>query len=353
MRMQIRQGGKGMENNLLFINQNKNIIQEFLAAMEGKEWPMDIDTADSGLEAAFLLKKKMYKVVVTGLDLPTYDGTKIVEYLNQNYPRTVCIVYTWRLELVHLKLLINERKVFRIFQRPTDYSKMYEAILDGFVLYDKEEADELDQQELKRSLQELSGEITRKKQLAEDHPWERSELAKFLQTMLSVFIRDVKSEAHAREKWQLVRYEKKLILWFLNRQGDILKSLEDVKEDIYQRFQRPEQNQTVEVILSNVPETMDPDFCGDLHFIAWLLLTRFTMFSSGFKARVSFILLNQNRFRVSVEGIFSEGMWGLAHENKISQMITGVTQTVLESFSDRFTPSIGDEKVVYYMEVQN
>ena len=60
IRMQIRQGGREMENNLLFINQNKDIIQEFLAAMEGKEEPMAIDTADSGLEAAFLLKKKIY-----------------------------------------------------------------------------------------------------------------------------------------------------------------------------------------------------------------------------------------------------------------------------------------------------
>lgn len=77
------------------------------------------------------------------------------------------------------------------------------------------------------------------------------------------------------------------------------------------------------------------------------------MFSSGFQARVSFILLNQNRFRVSVEGMFPGGMWGVAHENKTSQMITGVTQAVLDSFSDRFTQSIEDEKVVYYMEVQN
>ncbi len=230
---------------------------------------------------------------------------------------------------------------------------MYEAILDGFVLYDKEEADRLDQRELERTLQELSGEVARKKQLAKGRPWERSELAKFLSALLSVFIRDVKSEMHAREKWQLVRYEKKLILWFLNRQGDVLKNLEDVREDIYQRFQRPDQGQTVEVVLSNVPESIDPDFCGDLHFLAWLLLTRFTMFSSGFTAKVSFILLNQNRFRVSVEGMFPEGMWGAAHENKTSQMITGVTQSVLESFSDRFIQSIEDEKVVYYMEVQN
>ncbi len=89
-----------MKNNLLFINQNQDIIQEFLGAMEGREVPMEIDTADSGLEAAILLKKKTYKVVVTGMDLPTYDGTKIIEYLNKNYPQTICIVYT--LSLIHI-----------------------------------------------------------------------------------------------------------------------------------------------------------------------------------------------------------------------------------------------------------
>ena len=35
-----------MKNNLLFINQNQDIIQEFLGAMEGREVPMEIDTAD-------------------------------------------------------------------------------------------------------------------------------------------------------------------------------------------------------------------------------------------------------------------------------------------------------------------
>jgi len=60
-----------MKNNLLFINQNQELIQEFQEAMNLYmiESPFEIDTADNGLDAALLLKKKNYKVVITGLGL--------------------------------------------------------------------------------------------------------------------------------------------------------------------------------------------------------------------------------------------------------------------------------------------
>lgn len=192
-----------MENSLLFINQNKDIIQEFLAAMEGKEGPMEIDTADHGLDAALLLNKKTYKVVVTGLDVPTYDGIKIVEYLNQNFPQTICIVYTWRLEQAYLKLLINERRVFRIFQRPVDYGQMYEAIMDGFVKYDKKEVDALDRKDLAQRLEEASQQAVRSKRALKERPEKKGELVKFLWSMLNVFVSDVKSDMSAKEKRSL------------------------------------------------------------------------------------------------------------------------------------------------------
>ena len=49
-----------MKNNLLFINQNQELIQEFQEAMNLYmiESPFEIDTADNGLDAALLLKKK-------------------------------------------------------------------------------------------------------------------------------------------------------------------------------------------------------------------------------------------------------------------------------------------------------
>lgn len=342
-----------MENNLLFINQNKDIVQEFLAAMEGKEGSLEIDTADNGLDAALLLNKKVYKVVVTGLNLPTFDGTKIVEYLNQNYPHTVCIVYTWRLEQVHLKLLINERKVFRIFQRPTDYEEMYEAIIDGIVKFDKKEIIALEKRDLGQRLKEASLQATEIKRALQDHPGEKSKLAKFLRSLLNVYVRDIGSDMSAKEKRKLVQYEKILMLWFLGSKEKHITSLEELKKSIYNRFHRPKQRRIVRIRTDKFPETMEQDFYVKPHFVIWLLLTRFAMMSQEYDVQVTLMFINQKRFRVRVEGAFPEETWGIVHEDQTARMITSVTQTVLECFSDRFTQSIGDERVVYYMEMQN
>ncbi|MCI8484686.1 MAG: response regulator [Lachnospiraceae bacterium] len=342
-----------MENTLLFINQNQDVIQEFLKAMEGKKGPMEIDTADSGLEAAFLLKKKKYKVVVTGLNLPTYDGTKIIEYLNQNYPETVCIVYTWRLEQAHLKLLINERKVFRIFQRPASYLQIYEAILDGFVRYDKKEADALDRRDLEQELKKAAHTLKELREISKDRPWEKEEMIKFLRSLLNVFVHDIESAMPGKEKWQLIRYEKKVLFWLLEQEGNAMESLGDVQRSIYKWFLHPESDQQVEITINSQPGTLEKEFCEKLHFIIWLLLTRFVMISSAYGARVVLIPINKERFRVRVEGVFPEGVWVAAHEDMTTRIMTGVTQDILECFADRFTQSISDERVVYYMEVHS
>ncbi len=342
-----------MENNLLFINQKKDIIQEFLAAMEGKEGSLKIDTADNGLDAALLLNKKIYKVVVTGLNLPTYDGTKIVEYLNQNYPHTVCIVYTWRLEQVHLKLLINERRVFRIFQRPADYEQMYEAIMDGIVKFDKKEIDALEKKDLSRRLKEASLQAAEIRRTLKEHPKERSELAKFLWSLLNVYICDLRPDMLAKEKKMLVQFEKKLMLRFLGSREKHISSLEELTEDICSHFHRPEQRRIVKIGAENFPETVGEDFYVKPYFVIWMLLTRFAMMSQEYDVQVTLMLINQKRFRVRVEGTFPEETWGLVHMDQTARMITSVTQTVLECFSDRFTQSIGDERVVYYMEMQD
>ena len=93
------------------------------------------------------------------------------------------------------------------------------------------------------------------------------------------------------------------------------------------------------------------EFCGNLHFIVWLLLTRFVMISSVYDVRVILIPMGQERFRVRVEGIFQENVWGSAHEEITARVMTSVTQNILECFAERFTQSISDEKIIYYMEL--
>ena len=197
-----------MKDNLLFVNQNKDIIREFLETV--KEAEFDVDTTDNGLEAAVLLQKKKYKLVITGIDLATYDGTKIVEYVNEYCPETLCIVYTVRLELAHLKLLINERKVFRIFQRDVSYhGELQEAIIDAFTCYGKRELQAQNEQIMEKNLKNARTYLDEMKKVSAGRPGEREDFTKFAKALLEVFRREMEEALPREEAGQLIRYERK------------------------------------------------------------------------------------------------------------------------------------------------
>ncbi len=204
---------------------------------------------------------------------------------------------------------------------------------------------------LEQNLKKASVQAAMLKRVAEERPWEKKELVKFLHALLNVFVRDVESELSEQEKWKLVEYERKVLFRLLEKEGGFPGNLEEVRRDIYKHFLHPERDQQVVLEIENCPQEMDPYFCTNLHFIIWLLLTRFEMISWVFHVKIVIMPVNQERFRVRVEGVFPEKVWGEAHENRTARVMTGVTQNILECFADRFNQSISDEKVVYYMEV--
>ena len=108
-----------MEKRLLFISKYKDIIQEFLDAMKDKD--IEIETADNGLDAAALLKKNEYQIVVTGLTMDGYNGEQLISYINRAHPNTVCIIYTTTISAAQLHFFINKRDVFRVFLRPVNF----------------------------------------------------------------------------------------------------------------------------------------------------------------------------------------------------------------------------------------
>ncbi len=176
-----------MSKRLLFINKYPDIIQEFLAAMEGrdvkidvaangiqaasclkkhvyqvavtglsldgyngeqiitwlnKNFPVKIDVAANGIQAASCLKKHVYQVAVTGLSLDGYNGEQIITWLNKNFPDTLCIIYTTTISPAQLSFFFNERKVFRVFLRPVDFKReFFEALEDAFEEYEVQKAE--------------------------------------------------------------------------------------------------------------------------------------------------------------------------------------------------------------------
>lgn len=120
-----------MERNLLFVNKHPEIIQEFTKEMA--EQNFKIDVADNGIDAALLLKKKEYQVVVTGLVLEGFNGEQIITYINKTYPDTVCIIYTTNISAAQLHFFINQRDVFRVFLRPVNFrNEFFEALSEAF-----------------------------------------------------------------------------------------------------------------------------------------------------------------------------------------------------------------------------
>ncbi|MEY8391569.1 response regulator [Lachnospiraceae bacterium 45-W7] len=199
-----------MKNNLLFVNHNREIIREFLNAM--KEYTLDIDTADTGDEVAAVLKKKKYKVVITGMNMHGFDGSKIIAYLNHYCPQTVCIVYTRRLELAHLKLLVNERKVFRIFQKSADFrEEICSAVMEAFEYYDIQEKEHQEKLILEQKIKNAKENLKELEHASLTEEKEKRELVFFLDTMRKTCAETLKSSLTLKERHLLSLYETEVV----------------------------------------------------------------------------------------------------------------------------------------------
>ena len=221
-----------MENNLLFVNQNHDIIRQFLAVM--REYHFAIDTADNGQDAVAFLKRRKYKVMVTGMDLTKIDGSKLIAYLNKFYPQTVCIVYTRRLELAHLKLLVNERRVFRIFQNTADFGgEIYSAIMAAFEHYDIQQKDLQKRQILEQKLKNGQKSLRALKLAVMDDKSEQEEMAVFLHALFRVYARNIKVLLPRRERQLLFAYETELMSRLLDGSARP-ENLQAMKQKLYQ-----------------------------------------------------------------------------------------------------------------------
>ena len=108
-----------MKRNLLFISRYPEIIDEFQGILEEKQ--IETEIAQNGTDAMELLKQKEYQILVTDLNLDGYNGDKIISYVNQVFPNTICMLYTNSISAVQLGFYLNKRDVFRVFLRPVNF----------------------------------------------------------------------------------------------------------------------------------------------------------------------------------------------------------------------------------------
>ena len=140
-----------MKRNLLFISRYPEIIDEFQGILEEKQ----IETAISHnvTDLMELLKQKEYQILVTDLNLDGYNGDKIISYVNQVFPNTICMLYTNSISAVQLGFYLNKRDVFRVFLRPVNFRQEFmQALEEAYELYDLKKHDRDSRQERRKPL---------------------------------------------------------------------------------------------------------------------------------------------------------------------------------------------------------
>lgn len=360
-----------MEDNLLFANNRKEFIQEFLAEMEKMGCKAQIDVASSGLEAAKLLRKKRYKVVVTGMHLSTFGGAKLIAYLNKYFPQTVCIVYTRRMEPAYLKLLVNELRVFQIFQKPADYQKLYDSIQEGLRLYEKGENMRRERHQIDQGIRRASLRAAELEHSIQDWPQEKEDFVRFLQGMLKTFQKDVKSALSKEEKEQVLRYEREMLLWLMQEQEQVmargqgaslgLESIQgqeamqwqpaQVSQGILKEFHHPKQQQEVELSIDEALGQILPERYLRMAFAVHLVLMRLSGLADTYQIKVAIAPGENGHFQVEAESSLSESVWQKKHGDLAEQVITNVTHGILKRVTERFFKVFQEGKAVYHLEL--
>lgn len=141
-----------MKRNLLFISGYPEIIDEFQSVLEEKQ--IDMDIIRNGNDAMKMLHEKEYQVVVTDLNLEGCNGDKIISYVNQQFPDTICMLYTSSISTVQLGFYLNKRDVFCVFLRPMNFRQEFmQALEEAYELYDLKKHDRDSRQERLRQLE--------------------------------------------------------------------------------------------------------------------------------------------------------------------------------------------------------
>ena len=339
-----------MKDNVLFINRDSAEIKEFYDAMQ--DYAFEIDTADSGLEAAVLLHKKNYKVVVTGMNLSTYDGTKLIAYLNVHCPYTACIVYTTRIDLAQLRLLVNKRDVFRIFLKPVNYrGDFYHAIQDGFTYYDMRKAEQEDQkfrEEKQKLIEDASVGIKKTVLQGEvEQEWMRRFLLPLIQWNMESFDSALPEE----EQRMLAEYEQSIIKDYLKKEEKPCCNLSDIRKRIEQEFVQEEKNQRIELNINQKPVKLKTGFYQQMYIILWIVVKQIANINSSYETSIHIDFQLPFHPEVQVRGYVGKEALQRCRESTPWRERMEIDMYILKALTRRCQRKLEEDTVSYKIEM--
>lgn len=229
--MQQKAMGWHMSRNLLFISKYKDIIEEFLNAMRDEN--IAIDTAQNGIEAVSLLRKREYQVVVTGLAMDGYNGEQLITYINKSFPNTVCIIYTTTISAAQLHFFVNKRNVFRVFLRPVDFKQEFmEALEEAYEYYEikvKDKEEEANRKELIKMYQVNTLKI---QQVLENQEQLRYAMTEYMKRITALSLKEYTSKLQSESQKRLSAFEMGMVEMCCKGGGKQAENIERAEEAV-------------------------------------------------------------------------------------------------------------------------
>lgn len=339
-----------MKDSVLFVNRDQTEIKEFLSAMQ--DYTFEIDTAGSGLEAAVLLRKNEYKVVITGMNLPTYDGTKLIAYLNGHCPYTACIVYTTRVDLAQLRLLVNKRDVFRIFLKPVNYrGDFYNAIKDGFAYYDMQKA-EVEEQKFKEQKQKsMDNAGIGMSETVSSGKIEWKQMRRFAYPLLGWSVKAFELSLPEEKQKALVAYEKEIIDFYLRKEYKPCDSLEAIQTRICKEFVLEKQEQEISIEVEQKPVNPKLGFYEQLHFIMWLIVRQIAHISSKYEIKIGLDFQIPFRPVLRIQGKVGKENLERYRREEVGQKCAVIVLSVIEAITEQCKLEMNEDTVVYQVQM--
>ena len=199
-----------MKRNLLFISRYPEIIDEFQGILEEKQ--IETEIAQNGTDAMELLKQKEYQILVTDLNLDGYNGDKILAYVNQKFPDTICMLYTNSISAVQLGFYLNKRDVFRVFLRPVNFRQEFmQALEEAYEFYDLKKRDRDSRQERLKQLEGNRKAIAEIEKIIENQNESWKDFEVFAERLLGFTMERYGRNLNTEQRRQYFAKEKKLL----------------------------------------------------------------------------------------------------------------------------------------------
>lgn len=340
-----------MEKKLLFINHRKEEIQAFTEVVQQNE--IIVDTADNGIDAALLIKKNTYGVIILDMELKGYDGEQLIKFLNKAYPNTVCIVYMVAITQGQLSFLLNKRNVFHIFLSPANFKEEFLPMIEeGFIVYSVNNANTKEENELEEKYQKRERDIVEKSKILEQQKKETQLFFEFSRRVVEETLWIFGKEIEEKDKKIILAYEKGILKKAQKILKDSCHGFEDMERMLREEYIEEQPKREMHFYAPQyVSETVGEAFYESIYTVVWGLLKYFSAVSDTYTLSIRIEFETSSQAVIMFIITLPSGTWERYKENRVSEQYKHLTQYVAESLMDSYMRVINDDLISYRMEL--